>query len=150
MKIKNTANPDCGCDPYLLSLVETPQGQQPVAKQPGRSMGILLASITGGAAIALSVVCFPFVSPALRRVIYCHSSEKISIILSVFCIFIGSASICSSKHTTSWKCHESSFEKQQWREEIDWSWQWRWSNSKIACYIILYSSYISVILHWPL
>nr|SVE75483.1 EOG090X0HEX [Daphnia dolichocephala] len=62
-------NSDCGCDPYLLSLVETSNGQQAVAKRSGRSTGLLLASITGGAAIALSVVCFPFVSPALRRVV---------------------------------------------------------------------------------
>lgn len=68
MENKNTQNLNCGCDPYLLSLVETPQEQQPVAKISNRSTGLLLASITGGAAIALSVVCFPFVAPALRRV----------------------------------------------------------------------------------
>lgn len=69
MENKNTQNLNCGCDPYLLSLVETPQEQQPVAKISNRSTGLLLASITGGAAIALSVVCFPFVAPALRRVV---------------------------------------------------------------------------------
>nr|SVE94594.1 EOG090X0HEX [Simocephalus serrulatus] len=76
MENKNTANGDCGCDPYLLSLVET----QPTStnKKTGRSTGLLLASITGGAAIALSVVCFPFVSPALRRVVlpYVPASTK--------------------------------------------------------------------------
>ncbi|XP_066994258.1 ATP synthase subunit C lysine N-methyltransferase [Anabrus simplex] len=30
--------------------------------------GLFLVSLTGGAAVALSVVCLPFVSPALRRV----------------------------------------------------------------------------------
>ena len=66
MENKSTANQDCGCDPYLLSLIET----KPNVKQSGRSTGLILASITGGAAIALSVICFPFVSPALRRVSY--------------------------------------------------------------------------------
>nr|SVE74537.1 EOG090X0HEX [Daphnia barbata] len=69
MENSNTQNSDCGCDSYLVSLVETSNGQQAVTNESGRSTGLLLASITGGAAIALSVVCFPFVSPALRRVV---------------------------------------------------------------------------------
>lgn len=68
---KNTSNSDCGCDPYLLSLVET---QDKTVKKSVKSTGILLASVTGGAAILLSAVCFPFVSPALRRVNICFTS----------------------------------------------------------------------------
>nr|SVE73284.1 EOG090X0HEX [Ceriodaphnia reticulata] len=76
MENKNTGNTHCGCDPYLLSLVETKEG--PTFKKASRSTGLLLASITGGAAIALSVVCYPFVSPALRRVVlpYVPASTK--------------------------------------------------------------------------
>nr|SVE92746.1 EOG090X0HEX [Megafenestra aurita] len=67
LKNKNNGNSDCGCDPYLLSLVEP---QNPTAtNKPNKSIGLVLATLTGGAAIALSVVCFPFVSPALRRVV---------------------------------------------------------------------------------
>jgi hypothetical protein len=67
MENKNLAKSDCGCDPYLLSLVETTQGQESAVRKSNRT-GLLLASVTGGAAIILSAVCFPFVSPALRRV----------------------------------------------------------------------------------
>jgi hypothetical protein len=67
MEKKNTDTSDCGCDPYLLSLVETTQGQESAVRKSSKT-GLLLASITGGAAIILSAVCFPFVSPALRRV----------------------------------------------------------------------------------
>nr|SVE76741.1 EOG090X0HEX [Daphnia longispina] len=68
MENKNLAKSDCGCDPYLLSLVETTQGQESAVRKSNRT-GLLLASVTGGAAIILSAVCFPFVSPALRRVV---------------------------------------------------------------------------------
>nr|SVE93974.1 EOG090X0HEX [Scapholeberis mucronata] len=69
--------PDCGCDPYLLSLVESKQ-EQPIGNNSGRSVGLFLASLTGGAAIALSVICYPFISPALRRVVlpYVPASTK--------------------------------------------------------------------------
>lgn len=82
LKNKNNGNSDCGCDPYLLSLVEP---QNPTAtNKPNKSIGLVLATLTGGAAIALSVVCFPFVSPALRRVITCvlNSYKYIKTILN--------------------------------------------------------------------
>jgi len=36
--------------------------------KPASSKGLVLAGITGGAAIVLSTICLPFVTPALRRV----------------------------------------------------------------------------------
>ena len=57
----------CGCDPYLLSLVE-PQVKAGEVKKSTSLTGLFLAGATGLSAIAISAVCFPFVAPALRRV----------------------------------------------------------------------------------
>uniref|UniRef100_A0A0A9W502 Protein FAM173B n=2 Tax=Lygus hesperus TaxID=30085 RepID=A0A0A9W502_LYGHE len=51
----------------LVSGIEPKSDTAPV-RIAGRSGGLLVAGITGGVAVALSVVCYPFVSPALRRI----------------------------------------------------------------------------------
>ena len=56
---------DCGCDPYLLSLVESKELQ---VKKTKSSTGLFLAGATGLTAIGISALCFPFVAPALRRI----------------------------------------------------------------------------------
>ena len=56
---------DCGCDPYLLSLVETKESE---VKKPKSLTGLFLAGATGLTALGISALCFPFVAPALRRV----------------------------------------------------------------------------------
>lgn len=63
-----TDKPACDCDPYLLSLVAESQSITTQRSKSGKFAGLVLASITGGAAVLLSAVCFPFVAPALRRV----------------------------------------------------------------------------------
>lgn len=58
---------DCNCDPYLLlSLVQSSTSKD--ANKQGKSTGLVLASITGGLALSISAICYPFIAPALRRV----------------------------------------------------------------------------------
>ena len=63
----------------MQNIVETPECleckslQKEFEKNPGgkpiSKTGLILAGITGGAALTLSAICLPFVTPALRR--YC-------------------------------------------------------------------------------
>lgn len=68
MSAKNNVNSsaeDCGCDPYLLSLVESKEVE---VKKPKSFTGLFLAGATGLTALGISALCFPFVAPALRRI----------------------------------------------------------------------------------
>ena len=61
----NRSDPDPVCD---ICLEISGSGKQSTVNKGGSKVGLVLAGLTGGAAIALSVVCFPFVAPALRRI----------------------------------------------------------------------------------
>lgn len=56
-----------------VECVECKMLQKQFEENPGgkrmSNMGLVLAAITGGAAVALSAICLPFVTPALRK--YC-------------------------------------------------------------------------------
>ena len=49
------------CD-YLAKEFEKNPGGKPM-----RRKGLVIAAIIGGSAVALSAICLPFVTPALRR-----------------------------------------------------------------------------------
>ncbi|CAH0389909.1 unnamed protein product [Bemisia tabaci] len=51
----------------FLELLESKTGGQ-VKSQSFSRTGLLISYITGGTALALSVICLPFISPAFRRV----------------------------------------------------------------------------------
>ena len=50
------------CDALAQEFEKNPGGK------PVSNKGLIFAGITGGAAIVLSTICLPFVTPALRRV----------------------------------------------------------------------------------
>ncbi|XP_076054665.1 ATP synthase subunit C lysine N-methyltransferase isoform X2 [Oratosquilla oratoria] len=52
----------------LVSQLNTSSGNASPSKQGIRNFGFILAGLTGSAAIGLSIVCAPFVAPALRKV----------------------------------------------------------------------------------
>ena len=64
--IASSVESDCNCDPYLLTLVQSSTSKN--ANKQGKSTGLVLASITGGLALSISAICYPFIAPALRRV----------------------------------------------------------------------------------
>ena len=59
-------------EPAVIECQECAELQAEFAKNPGglppRRAGLILASIVGGAGLALTTICVPFVLPALRRV----------------------------------------------------------------------------------
>ena len=68
VKLPPAPDTECGCDPYLLSLIEPKNGEFDKPNSKKNLTGLFLAGATGMAALGMSALCFPFVAPALRRI----------------------------------------------------------------------------------